>query len=98
MSGFKINDSKGFHITFENGWTVSVQFGPGSYGSNYNMPIGREGSLEAGERGSATAECWSWGPGGKNYPKDVLGYQTPSQVLAFINKVARKKAPDQEGV
>jgi len=33
---FRINDNKGFSITFDNGYTVSVQFGPGNYGSNYN--------------------------------------------------------------
>ena len=28
---FKITDGKGFHITFKNGVTVSVQFGYGNY-------------------------------------------------------------------
>ncbi len=27
-AGFRITGKKGFHVTFENGWTVSVQFGP----------------------------------------------------------------------
>jgi hypothetical protein len=29
---FRINDNKGFSITFDNGYTVSVQFGPGNVG------------------------------------------------------------------
>jgi hypothetical protein len=31
---FKITHKKGFHITFENDYTVSVQFGPGNYCDN----------------------------------------------------------------
>jgi len=34
---FRINDNKGFSITLDNGYTVSVQFGPGNYGSNYDL-------------------------------------------------------------
>lgn len=29
--GFRITRGEGFQITFENGWTVSVQFGYGNY-------------------------------------------------------------------
>jgi len=34
---FRINDNKGFQIKLENGYMVSVQFGPGNYGSNYSL-------------------------------------------------------------
>ena len=34
---FRITRGKGFHITFTNGMTLSVQFGPGNYGDNYDM-------------------------------------------------------------
>jgi hypothetical protein len=33
----KITSHKGFHITFKNGWTASVQFGPGNYCSNHDI-------------------------------------------------------------
>ena len=36
---FKITYNKGFHITFKNGCTVSVQFGKGNYCSNYHDEI-----------------------------------------------------------
>jgi hypothetical protein len=36
---FRINDNKGFQIQFDNGYTVSVQFGPGNYSSNYNLSM-----------------------------------------------------------
>jgi hypothetical protein len=31
---FRITNSKGFHMTFANGITISVQFGPGNYCEN----------------------------------------------------------------
>lgn len=37
MSGFRITQGQGFHITFENGYTVSVQFGEGNYCSNRRL-------------------------------------------------------------
>ena len=33
--GFNITSNKGFQITFENGWIVSVQWGPGNHCANY---------------------------------------------------------------
>jgi len=37
LEGYKITGNKGFHLTFANGVTVSVQWGIGSYGSNHNL-------------------------------------------------------------
>lgn len=31
---FEITDSKGIQMTFENGWTISIQFGYGNYCDN----------------------------------------------------------------
>lgn len=36
MTGFRITGGRGFHITFENDVTVSVQFGPGNYCEHYD--------------------------------------------------------------
>lgn len=30
-TGFKITDRKGFHVDFANGYSISVQWGPGNY-------------------------------------------------------------------
>ncbi len=66
VTGFKITDGKGFHITFKNGWTISVQFGPGNYCDNYDMDISsfyrsnRRMTIE-----STTAEIAYWGPDGE---------------------------------
>lgn len=34
--GFRICQNKGFHLTFKNRLTISVQFGAGNYCENYN--------------------------------------------------------------
>lgn len=40
MSKFNITSGRGFHLTFENGYTVSVQFGPEHYCENRsNDPV-----------------------------------------------------------
>ena len=36
---FSITGNRGFHMTFENGYTVSVQFGKGNYCDNYDLPL-----------------------------------------------------------
>lgn len=62
-NGFRITDGKGFHVTFENGYTVSVQFGPGNYAGNYNAPF-RSAPPKGGWE-SRTAETAVWGPDGE---------------------------------
>ena len=98
-AGFKITDSKGVHITFKNGWTVSIQIGPGNYCDNYSMEIAdfyekRPRSLE-----SATAEIAFWGPDGQmqafgdptaEYRDTVKGYVPPEEVLHLLVDVARR--------
>lgn len=39
MAGFSIFQGKGFHITFDNGVKVSVQFGPYNYCGHHNVII-----------------------------------------------------------
>lgn len=44
QEGLKITDSKGFHMTFENGVTISVQFGYSNYreGRSFSKEFGCE--------------------------------------------------------
>jgi hypothetical protein len=65
---FRITDTKGFHITFKNGVTVSVQFGWGNYCGDYPEDITKYPSpaerwgkpdLKASE-GTADAEVAVW--------------------------------------
>lgn len=91
--GFKITHGKGFHITFENGFTVSVQFGPGNYSDHYDANIGRDES-RCGKEGSHLAETACWGPDKQllevpHSPGDtVQGYRTPGDVLELLNWAA----------
>lgn len=100
--GFRITNKKGFHITFENGYTVSVQFGPGNYCDNYNRGVGHDDE-QCGKEGSRTAECAVWGPDGQmiarfgddEYRDTVSNRSTPAEVLALLNWAAAQSAATQ---
>ena len=100
----KITGGKGFQMTFENGWTVSVQFGYGNYGDNYNMSDFRGYEFEArdreaGKRGSSQAEIAAWdkdgewyrfGPEGDEHRDTVQGYISADEVADFITLIKGK--------
>jgi len=87
---FKITNGKGFHITFKNGYTVSVQFGPGNYCQNYDLQISKDEIL-SGAKGSVDAECAVfWGDGNliphPMFEGDTVGERMSSeQVLELLN-------------
>ena len=95
---FSVSGNKGFSITFENGNTVSVQWGPGNYcdpvhpdgrGAGHNAPMKDEGAWK-----STTAEVAAWNSDGDwhNCGGDqVKGWMTPAQVLEFISFVAKNE-------
>jgi len=99
---FRTCSNKGFQITFENGWTVSVQFGPGNYCEHHyklNMTGKAAGTFGVPKEGieSKDAEVAAWGEDGNwfKFKVDrVEGYQSSAQVLAFMNKIARKRAKE----
>ena len=81
---FNITQGKGFQIAFANGYTVSVQFGYGNYCENR---YGEDGA------DSATAEVAAWKTRGGGWVRlgdhdDVIGWQTPDQVLAIMAMIA----------
>ena len=99
----KICDGKGFQMVFENGWTVSVQFGYGNYSENYNMSdfVDRfdfaARNIEAGKRGSNTAEVAAWDKDGEwykfgsdEYADTVQGYISADEVADFITLIKGK--------
>lgn len=92
---FKITKKSGFHVTFENGYTVSVQFGPGNYCGNHDLDIGKDDET-AGKRGSATAETAVWAKDGVMIDRGggdtVDGHQTPAQVLELMVWAAAQPA------
>lgn len=82
---FKANPN-GFHMVFENGYTVSVQWGAATYSDNRNRRDFMVNTME-----SATAEVAVWDKDGVYVlPDQVIGYQTPADLLAILNKYAAK--------
>ena len=78
-------------MTFENGWTVSVQFGGGNYCDNYNaVEIGGEKHFPTLESSDAEVACWP--PFGDFLPfedgEDIAPRQSPAQVLEILNRIA----------
>lgn len=96
---FSTNANKGFSITFANGNTVSVQWGPGNYCDPVH-PSGRMAPHDAplstadGTWQSSTAEVAAWDSEG-NWHRcgydQVKGYLSADEVSEFINFVATSK-------
>ncbi len=97
--GFRTCDNKGFHVTFKNGWTISVQFGGGNYCDNYDFPIGQERKESCME--SSNAEVAYWGPDHEMQKFEetddtVIGRRTPEQVLELMNTIASKPSVNEK--
>ena len=104
---FRITGGKGFHITFANGYTISVQFGPGNYGDNYNRDIGSE-DVMCGKEGSNEAEIAILNPvenlihlpteiSGEDYSYIVAGYVDAEKFLAYANFAQSLKVDEAHG-
>ena len=81
MSKFRATQNEfnnGFHMTFENGYTISVQFSKTNYSDG----------------GETTAEVAAWDSDRKwvklNEHDDVQGWCTPNEVLEIMNQIANK--------
>lgn len=88
---FNITANKGFHITFTNGWTASVQWGWQNYCDNYGLPKSYKHDDPA--KPSKTAEVACWGPDKvmvniwNNNGDTVIGHLSANEVVQFLNKV-----------
>ena len=82
---FRINDNKGFQIKFDNGYTVSVQFGPGNYSSNYNLSMLDNINMPMTANTAETALIAPNGDFVAYKYNDVQGYQTVNDVLELLN-------------
>jgi len=79
---------KGFQITFENGYTVFVQWGEGNYVEDYPQ-LSRPGGRVKDELPlSPNAEVWAWHEKTKLEHGQPKGWNSPAEVLAYINEVA----------
>jgi len=90
MNKFKATQTEyhnGFHMTFKNGYTMSVQFSKTNYSDG----------------GETTAEIAAWGPDGKwmklSEHDDVRGWCSPDEVLEVMNTVASQGSkPKSKGL
>ena len=83
----KSTNNKGFSLSFQNGWTISVQFGYGNYCENNNHPEGFFFSKEKDVVESNDAEIAIWDSEGKwyNFGYDtVKGYCSADEVGEWI--------------
>ena len=100
MSRFSNSRGSGFHLTFDNNWTVSVQFGGGHYCDNYNESwnFAQERVAKSDSIQSSTAEIAVWsnriGDNGMiSLENDtVRGYTTADEVAQVIHKVSTAKS------
>ena len=88
--------NKGFTLSFTNGWTVSVQWGPGNYCEKRSVSD-YEAPSKVSTWGSTTAEVAAWdkNKAWHNFAVDdemVKGWMTTNEVLDFINMIASKKS------
>ena len=87
--------NKGFQITFENGWTISVQFGSGNYCNNRDLKGHDmiEWKNRDGVTTSPNAEIAIWDSNNIDYKFDkyglVKGWCTPDEVAEWISKVSK---------
>ena len=88
---FKSTNNKGFSMTFQNGWTISVQFGYGNYCSNSHHPEGYffSKNLEVVECPDAEIAIWDENGEWYNFGSDtVKGYCTVDEVAEWITKTS----------
>ena len=96
MSRFSNSRGSGFHLTFDNNWTVSVQFGGGHYCDNYtkNWNFAQEKVAKGDSIQSNTAEIAVLSNNGMiSLENDtVRGYTTADEVAQVIHKVSTAKS------
>ena len=89
-SKFLSTDNRGFQLTFDNGWTISVQWGVGNYCSNRNKETKNEPMVE-----SATAEIAVFDADNKDFDfgggQICLGWLSADEVAEWIEKVKNFK-------
>ena len=92
---FTACSNKGFQMTFPNGWTVSVQWGPMNYCGNKSFDYAWDDSTRQDTWKSPNAEIAAWNEKGIWYEFEndtVKGYADPNEVLEFMNEIAANDA------
>lgn len=91
---FSITNHKGFSITFPNGWTASVQWGPGNYCDNYVAPYNAPEQSSNWESTNAEVAAYpSDGGEWHDFGGDTVAPRlSATEVLEFLSMVAAKPA------
>ena len=89
---------QGFALSFANGWTASVQFGHGNYGSNRDVPNSRCRFTTAAtaEIAAMPTEDMFWGDGSRHRlswymfddEQEVAGWCPVGEVMAWLNTIS----------
>lgn len=96
----EVDDRRGFpgvHVVFENGWTLSIKWGPHSYGSNQGNYGSNQGNYGGGETAATTAEIVAWRGDGDGELLDwtsgnaVAGWQPFAHVMHLLDLMAEDK-------
>ena len=101
MSGFH-KGPMGFMVDFENGWTISVQFGIGNYCNNRSS-VGNPFINVPDFMDCTNAEMAAWRTDSRSEGESksntawytfeggqqVQGWQSPAEVLGFMNMIAK---------
>lgn len=88
----QIVNAKGFRMTFTNGWTVSVQWGPMNYCENRSYDFNAHMNIPE-DLASQDAEVAAWDADGNwhDFGTDqVKGWCTANEVADFITFIAGK--------
>jgi len=95
-NNFSIQGGQGFQITFENGYTVSVQFGKYHYCSNKNLKL-HDDIYAKDCRNAETAIFYKDDrPFHKYKGDDVQSYQNPKEVLETLKYAESLPNPNPE--
>ena len=88
---FRSTQNKGFSITFENGNTISVQFGPGNYCDARDLPCEWDAPMKQDSWSCEVAEIAIWDKDKVwfKFPYDtVKGWVKPEEVAEWISYAA----------
>jgi hypothetical protein len=91
MSKFRITSNKGFQLTFDNGLTISVQWGVGNYCTRRDY-LGAPDPMSVELVESTTAEIAIWNGSDEwfNFGSDeVKGYVGADEVAEWIIKTSK---------
>ncbi len=87
-----VTENKGFSLKFENGLTISVQFGTGNYCSrrDYTAPYGNEMRLPLIYSANAEIAIWDESDKWFDFGNDqVLGWVSANEVAKWIERVSK---------